>query len=482
MPHLALPSLQSDVHPGRAAPAAGATPGQWLVEKRRWLTAIAAMLMMTTLGSIYSWSLFTQPLSAGFGWSNTTTTWAFALAIFFLGLGALAGGRLQDRFGPRKVALAGVTMWGLGNMLAGLGTPTLGAWWLYASYGMIGGFGVGMGYVTPVTVVTKWFPDRRGLGSGMVVMGFGLGAFVYNSIVKSIPAFGDAAAAAAGHAAARALAASQHVAFDTLRHALPPVHMQSIMDVFVVSGIGFLLLGCMCAGFLKNPPAALAAPATNLGAPVQGDSYSTREMLHTPQFFLLWLILFLNVTAGILVIGNALPIMQEMTGAAPHLVAAIFGGLALFNALGRLFWGALSDRIGRNRAYALIFAIQACVFFMLNDLHTLLPVMLAYAVILFCFGGGFGIMPSFSADYFGTRHMGANYGALLTAWGVAGLVGPLFAARVKDLTGSFSGALPVVAAVLLLATVLPLITKKPVSAPALRRRSTHGREYQDATA
>jgi MFS family permease len=376
------------------------------------------------------------------------------------------------------VALTGVVMWGLGNVLAGLGTPTLGAGWLYATYGVIGGFGVGMGYVTPVTVVTKWFPQRRGLGSGMVVMGFGLGAFVYNSIVKSLAGFGAAATAAAEYALARTQALAQQVAFDTTAHALPPAHVHAVMEVFVMSGFAYLVLGALCACVLGNPPAAPAGPAATPGGAAQGESYGTREMLRTPQFYLLWLMLFLNVTAGILVISNALPIMQEMTGAAPQRVAAIFGGLALFNAFGRLFWGAVSDRIGRHRAYALIFVIQAGVFFLMNGQHGLLPVMLAYAVILFCYGGGFGIMPSFSADYFGTRHMGANYGALLTAWGVAGVAGPLFAAHVKDLTGSFSGALPVVAASLLLATTLPLIVKKPGGSPSGRARPVPIREYE----
>ena len=427
--------------------------------KQRWLIAGAGLLVMMTLGTIYSWSLFTQPLIASFGWSNTDTTWAFALSIFFLGLGAVTGGYWQDRAGPRRVAVTGVAMWGAGNILAGLGTPDFGAWWMYATYGIVGGFGVGMGYIVPVAVVTKWFPDRRGLGSGMVVMGFGLGTVFYNFIVKSIPSFSAAAAAAADYASAKVRIG--YPGFDAAGYALSFSQVQAVMDVFVMSGIAFLLLGGACACFLNNPPRAVAASAAS--AP-DAHSYRTRDMLRTPQFYVLWLILFLNVTAGILVISNAVPIMQEMTGSAPALVAAVYGGIAVFNALGRFFWGTVSDRIGRNGAYALIFGIQAGVFFTMEGLHGLLPVALAYAVILFCYGGGFGIMPSFNADYFGTRHMGANYGALLTAWSVAGIVGPLFAAHVKDVTGSFSGALPVIAAMLLTATILPLITRKPVLA------------------
>jgi len=337
------------------------------------------------------------------------------------------------------------------SFLAGLGTAQFGPWWMYLTYGVIGGFGVGMAYITPVAVVTKWFPQRRGLGSGMVVMGFGLGAVGYNFIVKSLPSFSAAAAAAADYARVRAQGMSDGLHADVIS----APHAQAVMHVFVVSGIAFLVIGCLCAALLQNPPAASAADCRGQ------RSYTTAEMLRTRQFYLLWLMLFCNVTAGILVISNALPIMQELTGLSPKIVAATFGALCLFNALGRFFWGAVSDHIGRGRAFALIFGIQAGVFALLGQLHALPAVAIAYAVVLLCFGGGFGTMPSFNADYFGTRHIGANYGAILTAWGVAGLVGPLFAAKVKDATGSFSGALPVVAVMLLIAMVLPMIIRKP---------------------
>jgi MFS transporter, OFA family, oxalate/formate antiporter len=414
--------------------------------KSRWVVAIAGMLVMASLGSIYSWSIFTQPLIAGFGWSNKTVTWAFALATFFLSLGAVAGGRLLDRLGPRAVTLIGVALWGLGWISAGLGTPHYGLSWLYLMVGVIGGFGVGMAYVTPVAVVTKWFPDRRGLGGGVVVMGFALGACFFNLVVKSIPNF-DAAA----------LAASEHAA-DVQLGTLAPHHVQAIMDVFVGSGIVFILLGGICACFLRNPPVKSESEAS---IEVQNVSYTTREMLWTPQFYVLWSMLFLNVTAGILVIANAIPIMHELTGSPPRTLATAFGAVALANVIGRFFWGAVSDYIGRNLAFVAIFGIQAVVFFMLSGTTSLAAVMLGYAIILLCYGGGFGTMPSFCADYFGTRHLGANYGMLLTAWGIAGLAGPLFAAHVKDTTGSFSGALPVVSVMLLAATALPLFAKQP---------------------
>jgi MFS family permease len=163
----------------------------------RWIIALAGMVLMTSLGAVYSWSLFSAPLIAVFGWSNTTTTATFAMAMFSLAVGAVVGGRWQDRAGPRAVALTGVALWGGGNLLAGLGTVYFGPWWIYLTYGAIGGFGAGIGYITSVATVTKWFPEQRGLGGGMAVMGFGLGAVVYSFLVKSLSSFSAAASDAA---------------------------------------------------------------------------------------------------------------------------------------------------------------------------------------------------------------------------------------------------------------------------------------------
>jgi len=437
----------------------------------RWAIAVAGTVAMICLGTVYSWSLFTQPLIAAFGWSNTTTTWTFALAIFFLGVGAVIGGRWQDRRGPRPVAVTGVVLWGLANILAGVGTARFGAPWIYITYGLLGGLGLGLGYVTPVAAVTKWFPDKRGLGTGMVVMGFGLGAFLYNNILKSVPAF--AAVAAEGGKVIAARAAGNPGAM------LSQGALGTLMSTFVWSGVVFAVLGGICASFLRNPtaagsPATAAPPEAKAAAPVSPSQrtapagargapmdYPPSLALRTPQFWALWAMLFLNVTAGILFISNAVPIMRELTGAPPATALAVYGFIALFNGLGRFFWGAVSDRIGRNMAYVLIYGTQVVIFFIVGGVHMLWLVAALFAVVLLDYGGGFGTMPSFTADYFGTKYMGVNYGWILMAWGVGGIVGPIFVAAVKDRTGSFSGALPIIAIMLLAAAILPLVTRKP---------------------
>jgi MFS family permease len=431
----------------------------------RWAIAAAGTVAMICLGTVYSWSLFTQPLIAAFGWSNTTTTWTFALAIFFLGVGAIIGGRWQDRRGPRVVAVTGVVLWGIANVLAGLGVTRLGAPWMYLTYGLLGGLGLGLGYVTPVATVTKWFPEKRGFGSGMVVMGFGLGAFLYNNILNAIPAFSAVAGEAGKVVAARG--------GGTPGAALSGEAVGTLMSTFVWSGIIFAVVGGICASFLRNPGAAATTsterealhPERSADAEAAARSrradHPPSRALRTPQFWSLWAMLFLNVTAGILFISNAVPIMRELTGAAPATALAVYGFIALFNGLGRFFWGAVSDRIGRNLAYVLIYGTQVVIFFIVGGIHTLWLVAALFAIVLLDYGGGFGTMPSFTADYFGTKYMGVNYGWILSAWGVGGIVGPIFVAAVKDRTGSFSGALPVIAIVLLAAAILPLVTRKP---------------------
>ena len=427
----------------------------------RWAIAFAGVIVMICLGTVYSWSIFTRPLIATQHWSNTTTTWAFALAIFFLGVGAVIGGRWQDRAGPRIVTITGALLWGLGNLLAGLGTTSLGFWWIYLTYGVIGGLGLGMGYITPVATVTKWFPDKRGLASGMVVMGFGLGAFFYNQIVPKIGSFAHAAKDAGAFITAKDAATKAGTVFDPTAFPVTADDTAAVMSIFIWSGVIFAIIGGICATFLKNPPPGYTVGGAVATAAQSGYSYTPSQTLRTPQFYLLWLMLFLNVTAGILVISNAVPIYSDLTGAVAAVAAPIYGFLAVFNGLGRFFWGAVSDRIGRNYTYVLIFGIQAVVFFLLGGLHSFVAVGVAFAIVLLCYGGGFGTMPSFNADYFGTKFLGQNYGMILTAWGFAGIVGPIIAAKVKDATGSFTNALVPVAVMLLIAAILPFLTKKP---------------------
>lgn len=347
-------------------------------------------------------------------------------------------------------------------MLAGLGTPAFGALWLYLTYGMIGGIGAGMAYITPVAMVTKWFPDKKGLTGGLVAGGFGLGAFVYNQLVPRFAGF----QAAAVHAGAAIAAGAAHLSRLTPAQIFTAADIDAVMQVFVVSGVAFLIIGLAAASLFRNPPAGYRRPAAANALSQEG--YSPAQVIATPQFYLLWLQLFVNVIGGITIISNAVFILNDLTHLSAAVIAPLFGIVSIFNALGRGFWGAISDRIGCNKTFAAMFAIQAATLFLMNGVHELMPALIATSVMLLCCGGGFGTMPSFNAGYFGTKYMGLNYALILTAWGFAGLIGPILVARAKDMTGSFAGMLPLIALLLLACVILPLLTRKPVLSAARR--------------
>jgi MFS transporter, OFA family, oxalate/formate antiporter len=441
----------------------------------RWMIAAAAAVVMLTIGTIYSWAIFTQPLLVAYQWNLTVTTWAYAIANFSLAaVGAVIGGFWQDKVGPRTVAMVGVTLWGLGNVLAGLGTSVLGAPWLYVSYGIIGGIGAGMAYITPLSMVTKWFPDRKGLAGGLVAGAFGLGAFVYNQWISRLEGFHAAAAHASGFLAARAAATAAGAAFNattlTAAQTFTASDTRAVMQVLIGSGIVYLIVGLAAASRFRNPPPSYSPSGGQAAAPAAGG-YAPSQVIATPQFYLLWLQLFVNVIAGITIISNAVFMLADLTKVSAASIAPMFGLVCIFNALGRCFWGAISDRIGCRHTFAAMYAVQAVTVLLLAHTHELVPALAAVSVILLCCGGGFGTMPSFNAECFGTKFMGLNYGLILSAWGFAGLIGPVLIARAKDLSGSFSGMLPPIAIVLSASVILPYLTKKPAPHPSVAAKT-----------
>jgi MFS transporter, OFA family, oxalate/formate antiporter len=293
--------------------------------------------------------------------------------------------------------MVGVTLWGLGNVLAGLGTAAFGAPWLYVSYGIIGGIGAGMAYITPLSMVTKWFPDKKGLAGGLVAGAFGLGAFLYNQAVPRLAGFHAAAEHAGGFIAARAAAKAAGARFDPAAlgaaQTLTADDLGAVMGVFVVSGIVFLIVGLAAASLFRNPPPSKVLHT----APQPDGGYAPSQVVAMPQFYLLWLQLFVNVIAGITIISNAVFILADLTKFSAAAIAPLFGLASIFNALGRCLWGGISDRIGCNHTFAAMFAIQAVTLLLLAHAHALLPALAAVSVILLCCGGGFGTMPSFNA-------------------------------------------------------------------------------------
>ncbi|PIS30947.1 oxalate:formate antiporter [Candidatus Saganbacteria bacterium CG08_land_8_20_14_0_20_45_16] len=395
----------------------------------RWAVAIAGVIMQLLLGTVYGWSVFKTPLMEAHGWSGIQVGMAFTIAIFCLGTAAALGGKFVDKAGARKVATCAALLFGLGTLLAGYANSISNLWLLWLGYGVIAGIGNGLGYITPIAVLIRWFPDKKGLITGLAVMGFGFGSALIGQIVPLI---------------------------------LPAV---GLTNTFYVLGIIFLAILGLAAQFLNNPPSGwtLPAAATNAQAkaPVAIKSLGLKDAVGTYQFYLLWLVLFINVTAGIALISNLSPMAQGQLGVTAVAAGTIIFISSLFNGLGRLFWASLSDKIGRKNVFLTILITQVPLFFLLPQVTNLWVFSAMCCYILSCYGGGFATMPSFAVDTFGPKNIGNIYGKILFAWGLAGVVGPMLMEYIKSISNNFSMALIIASALLVLGAVLISFYKKP---------------------
>jgi OFA family oxalate/formate antiporter-like MFS transporter len=413
------------------SPAPGSDSGS---SKNRWLIAAAAVVMQICLGAAYGWSVFVRPLVNATGWTLTQVSLNFTLAIAFLGVGTIIGGLWQDRAGPRPVATVAGVIYGFSYLLAGFFASQQSLGGLYFSYGVLGGIGMGMGYITPVATITKWFPDRRGLMTGVAVAGYGAGALIMSPF------------------AARSIVA------------------RGVPATFEILGIVYLIFVVAAAQLYANPPIGWRPAGWKpTGAVAQAAStydFTVGEAMRTRQFWMLWSMLFLNVSAGIMIISQASPMAQQLVHMTPVAAAGMVGLISIFNGAGRVFWAWASDSLGRARVYFLLYAIQAAIFFMLPRLTNLTLFSAAFAVIGLCYGGGFGTMPSFTADFFGSRYMGGIYGWILLAWGAAAIPSPILIAQLRQTTGRYDQAIYTVAIVMLVAVALPLLVRRPTPAGA----------------
>jgi MFS transporter, OFA family, oxalate/formate antiporter len=407
----------------------------------RWLIAVAAVVMQICLGAAYGWSVFVGPLVSMTGWTLTQVSLNFTLAIAFLGVGTIIGGLWQDRVGPRPVATVAGIIYGISYLLAGYFASAHSLAGLYFSYGLLGGIGMGMGYITPVATITKWFPDRRGLMTGVAVAGYGAGALIMSPF------------------AARSIVA------------------RGVPATFEILGAVYLVLVVAAAQFYCNPPAgwrpANWQPTGTVAKAATTYDFTVQEAMRTPQFWMLWLMLFLNVSAGIMIISQASPMAQQLVHMTPVAAAGMVGLISIFNGAGRVFWAWVSDYIGRARVYLLLYVLQAVILFLLPSLTSVTLFSAAFAVIGLCYGGGFGTMPSFTADFFGARFMGGIYGWILLAWGAGAIPSPLLIAHLRQTTGRYDQAIYTVGGVMVLAIVLPLLVRRP-AAPAPRTMTPHG--------
>jgi OFA family oxalate/formate antiporter-like MFS transporter len=404
----------------------------------RWVIAAAGVLMQVALGAVYAWSVFRAPLVKQFGWSISEVTLTFTISIFVLGLAAFFGGLWLNHHGPRVVAITGGILYGLGVFLASFSANKL--WWLYLSYGLIGGIGLGLSYIVPVAVLVKWFPDRRGLITGVAVGGFGAGALVTAPVVTRL------------------------------------IEGVGVLSTFAYLGIAYLIVTVVASLFMQNPPEGWRplgwTPTASQTSQRSRSDYTLGQALRTWQWYALWLLLFLNTFAGISIISQEAPIFQELVGVSTVVAASMVGIASIGNAVGRVFWAWVSDLISRRATFFVMFVVQVLLFWFLPTIAAVTSMTIFTFVVLMCYGGGFGTMPAFAADYFGSKNVGPIYGLMLTAWGCASAVGPLLIAYMRQTTGSYRGALHVIAGVMAVSALVPILVTRPSSGVVASRGRT----------
>lgn len=385
----------------------------------RWLIPPAALAVHLCIGQAYAFSVFNEPLTRVLGvseaitgdWKLTTIGWIYSLAIVFLGLSAAFAGKWLEKVGPRRTMFTAACCFGGGFILSAIGVQTHQIWLLYLGYGVLGGCGLGLGYVSPVSTLIKWFPDRRGMATGMAIMGFGGGAMIGAPLgVMLMSHFSSATSV-------------------------------GVAQAFAVMGVLYFISMVIGSLAIRIPPPDWKPAGWT--PPVEAKKMVTTKHVHidqalkTPQFYLLWLILCLNVTAGIGILGQASVMIQEMFRGSitPAAAAGFVGLLSLFNMGGRFVWSSASDYLGRQNTYFLFFALGTCLYAMLPSLSGSGNVVLfiaASAVILSMYGGGFATIPAYLADIFGTRYVGGIHGRLLTAWATAGVLGPVLVNYIRE--------------------------------------------------
>lgn len=475
--------------------------------KNRWLIAASAVGLHVSIGSVYAYSAWKMPLENTFGWSSTKTSMAFSIAIFFLGISAAFLGRYIERKGASKGGLLSAVFFstGLIGSAAACWYESLPLFYLF--FGVVSGIGLGLGYISPVSTLVKWFPDRRGLATGLAIMGFGFGGLICaNLIDKFVPiqeeivlakeiktydylqlkASDPEAAAqlvvgapslesykAQSNQAAElyrtkqtddATYAALKATTDSYRSTLI-YDKKSIATAFLFLGIIYFCVMVPSALYISPPPEGYADqfaskdPKKAKALAIKGEM-TAKEAIRTPGFYGLWLMLFINVSCGIAVIATAKKMGYEMVRLPVEMASLLVMGISLFNGLGRIIWASFSDFIGRSNTYVAFFVIQIVAFPLLANLTgSPIAFMIVTFLILSCYGGGFASIPAYISDLFGLKEMPTIHGFILTAWSCAGIVGPMLNAYVYEKTHSYQGSLYVFGGAFVIALIISLLMK-----------------------
>ena len=401
--------------------------------KGRWLLVIGALLLQIALGAVYAWSVFSRALqnAPDRQLSKVEAALPFEVAIGMIFIGTFTGGRIQDRRGPRTVALAGGVIYSIGIILASFARSDGQLWLLILGYGVLGGFGLGLAYIVPIAMLQKWFPDKRGLITGLAVGGFGFGAVLTSPVAQRL----------------------------IERSPDEPTR------VFLPLGIAYLVMALLGASVFRNPPAGYKVPgyepATTGKVVDSGASYTQGEALRTPQWYLLTAILTLNVLAGISLISQAAASATDIAGYSAAGAATVVGVLGLFNGGGRILWAAVSDKIGRMPAFISMLVLSGGSLLALPHANNAVVFFILAALVYVCYGGAFGTMPATAGDFFGVKNAGGIYGLMLIGWSIGGVLGPVIASALIGSEKNYTTAYTTIGIIALVAVILPIITKLP---------------------
>ena len=393
--------------------------------RNRWFIALAAIGLHISIGSVYAWSVLTRPIMADMGFTLSQTTWTFSLAILMLGLSAGFLGSFAEKIGPKKSGLLAMLFWVTGLLGTAYALSIHNLTLLYLFYGIIGGIGLGIGYITPVSTLVKYFLNRPGFATGLAIMGFGFASLIAGPLMQYF------------------------------------VAQVGLVDTFIILGVIYLVIMGASSLYLKAPqPKHPTRPTKDKSTMyVHNHGMLANDAMKTWQFSALWWVFFINITCGIGLLSLASPMAQETIGMTPTAAASLVGIIGIFNGGGRIAWSTISDYLGRAQTYILFFIIEIVAFYLLAQTNSALTFQILILLIITCYGGGFSCMPAYLADLYGIRQLSTIHGRILTAWGLAGIAGPMLVSYFHETGYGYTTALKCFAVLFVINTIIATVLK-----------------------
>ena len=393
--------------------------------RNRWFIALAAIGLHISIGSVYAWSVLTRPIMADMGFTLSQTTWTFSLAILMLGLSAGFLGSFAEKIGPKKSGLLAMLFWVTGLLGTAYALSIHNLTLLYLFYGIIGGIGLGIGYITPVSTLVKYFPNHPGFATGLAIMGFGFASLIAGPLMQYL------------------------------------VAQVGLVDTFIILGVIYLVIMGASSLYLKAPQPKHPTRTTKDKSAMYVHTHGmlANDAMKTWQFGALWWVFFINITCGIGLLSLASPMAQEAIGMTPTAAASLVGIIGIFNGGGRIAWSTISDYLGRAQTYILFFIIEIVAFYLLAQTNSALTFQILILLIITCYGGGFSCMPAYLADLYGIRQLSTIHGRILTAWGLAGIAGPMLVSYFHEAGYGYTTALECFAALFVLNTIIAIVLK-----------------------